>query len=104
MKNWLTGKEASSFVSFIKISKIPSPITLSSSNFETREFTKVAIITFFILFILTFLNSVMHPVFDLYELFELEISFLEIEHLSFVTWTGFSLISIFFLYIAAFSH
>ena len=35
MKNWLTGKEASSFVSFIiKVSKIPCPLTLSSSNFE----------------------------------------------------------------------
>ena len=77
MKNWLTGKEASSFVSFIiKISKIPCPITLSSSNFEKREFTiKVAIITFFILFILTFLSSVMHSVFDLHKLFALEISF-----------------------------
>ena len=53
MKNWLTGREASGFVLFIiKISKIPCPIALSSSNFETREFTfKVAIITFFILFI-----------------------------------------------------
>ena len=56
MKNWLTGKEASSFVSFIiKISKNPFAINLSSSNFETREITfKVAIITFFTLFILTF--------------------------------------------------
>ena len=77
MKNWLTGKEASSFVSFIiKMSKVPFPITLISSNFEARGFTfKVAIITFFILFILTFLSSVMHSVFDLDELFELEISF-----------------------------
>ena len=77
MKNWLIGKEVSSFVSFVmKTSKIPCPITLSSSNFERREFTfKVAIITFFILFILTFLSSVMHSVFDLDELFELEISF-----------------------------
>ena len=56
MKNWLTGKEASNFVSFIiKISKIPCAINLSSSNFKTREFTfKVAIITFCTLFILTF--------------------------------------------------
>ena len=47
MENWLTGKEASSFTSFIiKIQKISCPITLSSSNFETREF-KAAIITFF---------------------------------------------------------
>ena len=77
MKNWLTGKESSSFVSFIiKISKIPCPITLSSSNFETREFTfMVAIITFFILFIPTFLSSVMHSVFDFDELFGLDISF-----------------------------
>ena len=77
MTNWLTGKEASSFVSFItKISKIPCPIILSSTNFETREFTfTVAIITFFVLFILTFLSSVMHSVFDLDELFELELSF-----------------------------
>ena len=46
MRNWLTEKEASSFFSFImKISKIPCPITLSSSNFQTRELTfKVAII------------------------------------------------------------
>ena len=67
MKNWLTGKEASSFVSFvIKISKFPCPITLSSSNFETRGFIfKVAIITFFILFILSFLSSAMHSLFDL---------------------------------------
>ena len=67
MKNWLPGKEAWRFISFIiKISKIPCPITLSSSNFETREFTfKVVIITFFIFFILTFLSSVMHSVFDL---------------------------------------
>ena len=72
MKNWLTGKEASSFVTFIiKISKIFCPMTLSSSNFETREITfKVAIITFFLLFILTFLSSVMHSVLDLDELFQ----------------------------------
>ena len=87
MQNWLTGMEASSFVSFIiKMSRIPFPIVLSSSNFETREFIfKVAIITFFILFILTFLSSVMHSVFNLDALFELEISFREIEHLSFAT-------------------
>ena len=97
MKHWLTGKDASSFFLFIiKISKISCPITLSSSNFETREFTfKVAIITFFILFILTFLSSVMHTVFDLDDLFESEFSFRQIEHLSFATWTWFSLISIF---------
>ena len=49
MKNWLTGNEASSLISFIiKISKIPCPITLSSSEFETREFRfKVVIKTFF---------------------------------------------------------
>ena len=76
-KNWLVVKEVSSFISFItKISKTPCPKTLSSSNFEIREFTfKVAIIRFFILFILIFLSSVMHSVVDLSELFELEIGF-----------------------------
>ena len=50
----------------MKISKIPSPINLSLSNFETGEFIfKVAVIALFILFILT----VMHSVFDLDELF-----------------------------------
>ena len=77
MQNWLTGKEASIFISFIiKISKMPCPTSLSSSNFETREFTfKVAFITFIILVILIFLSSMMHSVFDLDELFELEINF-----------------------------
>ena len=71
MQKWLTRKDASSFVLFIiKISKIPCPITLSSSNFETREFTfKVANITFFVLFILTLMSSLMHSEFNLEELF-----------------------------------
>ena len=71
MQKWLTRKDASSFVSFIiKISKIPCPITLSSSNFETREFTfKVANITFFVLFILTLMSFLMHSEFNLEEPF-----------------------------------
>ena len=76
MQNWATGKEASSFVSFIiKTSKISCPIILRSSNFQTREFIlKVPIIISFILFILTFLSSVVHPIFDLDELFELKLT------------------------------
>ena len=77
MQNWLTRKEESSFVLFIiKISKLPCLANLSSSNFEKREFIfKVAIIKSFILFILTFLSSAMYSVFDLIELFELDVSF-----------------------------
>ena len=76
MQNWATGNEASSFVSFtIKISKISCPIILRSSNFETREFIfKVPIIISFILFILTFLSSVVHPIFDLDKLSEIKLS------------------------------
>ena len=64
IQTWATIKEASNLVSFIiKISKISCPITVSSSNFETREFIfKVAIITLFILLILTYTSSMMYSV------------------------------------------
>ena len=75
IRNWAAEKRHLSLF-IIKISKISCPITLSSSNFETREFMfKVANIALFLLFILTFLCSVMNSVFDLDEPFEFKISF-----------------------------
>ena len=76
MQNLATEKVAFSFASFvIKILKIPCPITFSSLSFETRELTFTVATILLTLFILTFLSSLMHFVFDLDELFKLKLTF-----------------------------
>ena len=76
MQNLATEKVAFSFASFvIQILKIPCPITFSSLSFETRELTFTVATILLTLFILTFLSSLMHFVFDLDELFKLKLTF-----------------------------
>ena len=88
IRNWAAEKRHLSLF-IIKISKISCPITWSSSNFETEFMFKVANIALFLLFILTFLRSVMNSVFDLDEPFEFKISFERLDTSLLQLWQDF---------------